>query len=92
MSWYVYIIKCKDTKLYTGVTKNLKRRIREHNGGYGCKFTRCRAPVKLVYKEKAPDISQALKRESAIKRLGRPQKLKLIKTRRPTRKSRFKII
>jgi len=78
MSWYVYIIECKDTLLYTGIAVDLKRRVKEHNSGKGCKFTRCRAPVKLVYNEQAGSRSSALKKEAAIKRLSRKQKLELI--------------
>ena len=77
MSWYIYIIKCKDTKLYTGITKDLERRVKEHNSGYGCRFTRYRAPVELVHSEKAANRPQALKREAAIKRLPRKKKLEL---------------
>jgi putative endonuclease len=78
MAWYVYIIECKGSLLYTGITKNLKRRVGEHNRGDGCKFTRCRTPVKLVFNEKVASLSLALKREVAIKRLPRQMKLKLI--------------
>ncbi len=78
MAWYVYIIKCKGFLLYTGIAKDLKRRIKEHNSGKGCKFTRYRVPVKLVYNEKARSRSIALKREAAIKRLPRKKKLELI--------------
>ncbi|MFA5004726.1 MAG: GIY-YIG nuclease family protein [Candidatus Omnitrophota bacterium] len=77
MFWYVYIIACKDTKLYTGITNDLKRRLKEHNQGKGCKFTRVRKPVKLMYSELLPDLSAALKREAAIKRLKRERKLEL---------------
>ncbi|MCG2714492.1 MAG: GIY-YIG nuclease family protein [Candidatus Omnitrophica bacterium] len=78
MSWYVYIIECKDTWLYTGITKDLERRVKEHNSSNGCRFTRCRAPVKLMYNEKVRTRSIALKREAAIKRLSRKKKLELI--------------
>ncbi len=77
MAWYVYIIQCKDTLLYTGITKDLERRVREHNSGNGCKFTRYRAPVKLMYSEKVKTRPQALIREAEIKRFPRPKKLKL---------------
>ena len=77
MLWYVYIVSCKDTKLYTGITNDLKRRLKEHNQGKGCKFTRMRTPVKLVYREVLPNLSSALKREAAIKRLKRERKLEL---------------
>ncbi len=77
MLWYVYIVACKDAKLYTGITNNLKRRLKEHNLGKGCKFTRARAPVKLVYRQVLLNRSSALKREAAIKRLKRERKLEL---------------
>ncbi|MCK4810384.1 MAG: GIY-YIG nuclease family protein [Candidatus Omnitrophica bacterium] len=48
MIWYVYIIRCRDNTLYTGITNNLKRRIREHNSGKGCRYTKCRWPVELT--------------------------------------------
>ncbi|MDD5432054.1 MAG: GIY-YIG nuclease family protein [Candidatus Omnitrophica bacterium] len=79
MAWHVYIIECKDGKFYTGITKDLKRRLREHDSGNGCKYTSCRAPVKLVHSEKALNRSRALKREAQIKQLSREAKLKLIK-------------
>lgn len=77
MSWYVYIIECKDTLFYTGITKDLERRVKEHNSGNGCRFTKYRAPVKLVHSEKVKSRPQALKREAEIKRLSRPKKLQL---------------
>ncbi len=78
MPWQVYIIKCKDKKLYTGITKDLERRVREHNSGNGCRFTKYRAPVKLMHSEKVKTRSLALKREAAIKCLPRKKKLELI--------------
>jgi putative endonuclease len=69
--------------LYTGITKDLKRRVRQHNSGNGCRFTKYRAPVKLKYSEKAVSMSAALKREAAIKRLERKDKLKLIRIKKP---------
>lgn len=79
MSWYIYIIRCKDNRLYTGITKDLERRVKEHNSGYGCRFTKYRAPVELVHSEKASSRPGALKREAAIKRLTRKKKLELIR-------------
>ncbi|MDP3791258.1 MAG: GIY-YIG nuclease family protein [Candidatus Omnitrophota bacterium] len=76
--WQVYIIECKDSKLYTGVTTDIDRRLSEHNLRKGAKFTRVRAPVKLVYKQKVATRSAALKREAAIKKLPRAEKLSLI--------------
>jgi len=78
MLWHIYIIECKDALLYTGITNNLDRRIKAHNSGNGCKFTKYRAPVKLVYAEKVRTKSQALKREVQIKRLPRKKKLELV--------------
>ena len=80
--WYIYIIKCKDGLLYTGITKDLKRRIKEHCSGNGCKFTRYRSPVKLKYREIAASRSLALIREAAIKSLPRKKKLELIKAKK----------
>jgi len=77
MAWHVYIIECKDSVLYTGITKDLERRVKEHNSGNGCKFTRYRAPVKLKYSEEVKSRPQALIREAEIKRFRRPKKLKL---------------
>lgn len=79
MAWYIYIIKCKDNLLYTGITRDLERRIKEHRSGNGCKFTRCRIPVKLVYTEKVLSRSKALKREAEIKDLPRNKKIALFK-------------
>ena len=77
--WYIYIIQCRDGKLYTGITNNLNRRLTEHNLGRGCRFTRSRKPVKLVYCQKLPGKSEALRREIEIKKLNRSQKLDLVK-------------
>jgi predicted GIY-YIG superfamily endonuclease len=76
MAWHVYIIECKDSLLYTG-TKDLKRRVKEHNSGHGCRFTKYRAPVELMYSEEAKGRPQALIREAQIKRFPRQKKLKL---------------
>ena len=80
MPWYVYIIKCKDNTLYTGITNNLKRRIREHKSGNGCRFTKYRTPIKLMHNEEVSSRPEALKREAQIKRLPRSKKLALITT------------
>ena len=75
--WYVYILECKDKKLYTGITKNLNLRIERHNKGLACKFTKYRRPVKLVYKEAHSTKSEARKIELRIKGYSRERKLKL---------------
>ncbi len=78
--YFVYILKCADDTLYTGIATELKRRIEEHNGSdKGAKYTRIRRPVRLVYSEKYPDRSSASKREYEIKKkMSRIEKLKLI--------------
>ena len=79
MPWHVYIIRCKDSVLYTGITNNLERRVKAHNSGNGCRFTKYRHPVKLVFSEIWPDKPMALKREAGIKSFSRKKKLALIK-------------
>ncbi|MCI9166675.1 MAG: GIY-YIG nuclease family protein [Dorea sp.] len=76
---YTYIVECRDKSLYTGWTADLKKRIEVHNSGKGAKYTRSRRPVKLVYAEEHTTKSEAMKREYAIKRMTRQEKLKLIK-------------
>ena len=81
ISFYVYIVRCSDDTLYTGITTELKRRIEEHNSSLkGAKYTRVRRPVCLVYKEVCKDRSSASKREYAIKKLSRAKKLALIES------------
>ena len=78
LSWYVYILECNDNSLYTGITNNLDKRITAHNSGKGAKYTKTRAPVRLVYKESYKTRKESLKREIEIKRLKRIEKLALI--------------
>lgn len=78
MSWYVYMLRCKDDTLYTGISDDVDRRVRQHNAGKGAKYTRGRGPVTEVYREVCADKSAALKREHAIKALPRQKKLALI--------------
>jgi putative endonuclease len=77
-AWYVYILRCGDDTLYTGSTDDIARRLTAHNSGKGAKYTRGRGPLELVYSEELPTHSDALKREIAIKRLTRKEKLMLI--------------
>lgn len=77
--WSVYILRCADDSLYTGITTDVKRRCRQHNDGTASRYTRSRRPTKLAHKEVYPSQSLALKREAAIKAMTRPQKLKLIR-------------
>lgn len=76
--WCVYILRCKDQTLYTGATDDLAKRLAAHRAGKGAKYTRGRAPLEPVYVELCEDMSHALKREYAIKRLTKLQKLALI--------------
>ena len=80
--YYVYILKCADNTLYTGISIDLERRLEEHNSSdKGAKYTRIRRPVILVYSEEYPDRSSASKREYEIKKkMSRAEKLKLIET------------
>jgi len=78
MSWYVYMLRCRDGSLYTGSTDNIDRRAAVHNAGKGGKYTRSRLPVTVVYREECPDKSSALKREYAIKQLRKQEKERLV--------------
>lgn len=82
MNYWVYILRCSDNTLYTGITTHLQRRIDEHNGIIGnkkksAKYTRARRPVELVYSESYASRSDASKREAVIKKMSRAQKLEL---------------
>jgi putative endonuclease len=74
MPWTVYLARCRDGTLYTGITTDPDRRLAEHNAGAGAAYTRSRLPVALVYWEVVVDRSSALRREHAIKRLTRAAK------------------
>ena len=76
--WFVYIVRCADKTLYTGMTNDLLRRIDQHNAGSASRYTRVRRPVELVYQQQVESRSAALKREYAIKQLTRQQKEQLI--------------
>ena len=76
--WLVYLVRCRDGSLYTGITNDLPKRLNTHAAGKASRYTRSRLPVTLVYTEPQPSRSAALKREAAIKKLTRPQKDRLI--------------
>lgn len=78
--WVVYILRCNDGTLYTGITDNLPRRLAQHRAGKGAKYTRGRAPLILNYVEHCEDRSFALRREAAIKKMPRKEKLTLCET------------
>ncbi len=77
--WFVYIVRCADDTLYTGVTTNIEKRLREHNGEVkgGARYTLAKRPVSIVYLESAASRSAAQKREAAIKKLSHDQKERL---------------
>jgi len=80
LTYFVYIVKCVDNTLYTGYTSNLEQRIKQHNSGsQGARYTKTRRPVKLVFVEIFQTQSEAIKREIAIKKRSREEKLNLIK-------------
>lgn len=76
--WTLYILQCGDGTLYTGITDDLDRRLKAHASGKGAKYTRGRGPLTLCYRERLPDHRTALKREIAVKRLCRREKMALI--------------
>lgn len=78
MNYWVYILRCADNTLYTGVSNDIERRLAVHNRGRGAKYTRGRLPVEAIYREACGDRSAALCRERQIKRLTRNEKLLLI--------------
>ncbi len=80
--WFVYIVRCADKTLYTGITTDIARRLREHNGDVnrGAHYTLAKRPVALVYAETADTQSKALRREAVIKKLSKQQKENLTRT------------
>ena len=80
MSYYFYILRCADNSLYSGITSNLEKRVREHNSvnSRGSKYTRAKRPVKLIYSEKYRSKKTAMKREIEVKRLTKVEKEKLV--------------
>ncbi|NQT06697.1 MAG: GIY-YIG nuclease family protein [Candidatus Omnitrophica bacterium] len=77
-NWFVYIVECRDKRLYTGITNDVEKRVAAHNKGKGCRFTKFRYPVKLVYEEDCITRSAARKRELEIQGFKRNKKLSLI--------------
>jgi putative endonuclease len=76
--YHVYILLCADGTLYTGITNNLERRLKEHQTGKGARYTRRKGVRKILYTEKHPSRSSALKREAEIKKWSREKKIRLI--------------
>ena len=80
--WTVYLLHCRDGSLYTGITNDLARRLVRHRAGTASAYTRARRPVRLVFQERQPDRSAALRREAAVRRLSRVEKLALVRNAR----------
>jgi predicted GIY-YIG superfamily endonuclease len=87
--WLVYLLRCRDGSLYTGITNDLAKRLETHAAGKASRYTRSRLPVTLAYAERQPDRSQALRREAAIKKLPRADKEQLVATASVTRLKRL---
>lgn len=86
--WFVYVVRCRDGSLYTGISTDVGARVARHNAGHGARYTRARRPVQLLYVERKRSRSTALRREAFIKALSRPAKLGLIAPPAPTEISR----
>ncbi len=90
-AYWLYIVRCRDRSLYTGISIDVSARVARHNTGHGAKYTSSRRPVRLVYSEKVGSLSLAMRREHAVKRLSKAHKIALIrshkKSRRPRRKA-----
>jgi predicted GIY-YIG superfamily endonuclease len=84
--WFVYMVRCGDGSLYTGISKDVSRRCKQHNAGTASRYTRSRCPVRLVYHETRRNQSSALRREAAIKAMTRREKLAMIRLRKKTMK------
>ncbi len=77
--WFLYILKCADSTLYTGITTDISRRISEHESGKGAKYCRGRTPLTLVFSQEFDNRANASKAEIRVKKLGKKEKLELIK-------------
>jgi putative endonuclease len=80
--WLVYLARCADGSLYTGITNDLEARLAAHNSGKGAAYTRGRLPIVMVFTEMAGTRSAALRREAEIKSLSRPEKLRLVRNKK----------
>ncbi|RXT14929.1 GIY-YIG nuclease family protein [Ammoniphilus sp. CFH 90114] len=76
--YYVYMLRCKDSSLYTGITNDIEKRVKKHNSGKASRYTRARLPVKMVYLEQCENKSAALRREIEIKRYTKSEKERLL--------------
>jgi putative endonuclease len=78
VAWFVYVVRCRDGTLYTGISRDVDARLAKHNQGKGARYTRGRGPVALVHKERTSSQTAALRREAAIKALPRREKLAIV--------------
>ena len=78
--WYLYILRCADLSLYTGITKDIDRRFKMHSEGKAARYTRTRLPIEIVYRENCKSRTEALTRECTVKALPKAKKLALIQT------------
>jgi len=76
--WFLYLVRCKNGNLYTGISTNVERRFAEHQAGKGAKFLRGKGPLELVYQKKIGTRSEALKAEFAMKKVSKSEKEKMI--------------
>jgi predicted GIY-YIG superfamily endonuclease len=81
-AWFLYLLRCADGSLYTGITNNVTRRCQQHNAGTASRYTRSRLPVELIYQESHVSRSVALKRELAVKAMSREEKESLVRSER----------
>lgn len=79
--WFLYILKCADSTLYTGITTDISRRIAEHESGKGAKYCRGRTPLTLVFSQEFDNRAKASKAEIMVKKLGKKEKLELIRNK-----------
>lgn len=77
-TWKLYMLRCRDGSLYTGITTDVEKRVAAHNSGKGAKYTRSRKPVELVYQEDCEDHSHALRRELEMKALSKDEKERIL--------------
>jgi putative endonuclease len=88
VGWFLYLLQCSDGTLYTGITNDLVRRVKQHNSGIASKYTRSRLPVALLHKERCKSRSSALKKEYALKQLSKKEKQEYIAIRPKKRAAR----
>lgn len=86
--WFLYILKCRDLSLYTGITTDIERRFKTHSKGKGARYTRTRLPLEVVYRETCKTRTQALIRECAVKALTKTKKLALIALKKGKRRTK----